>query len=571
MKKTLKIILVFLLSIVILGLSKNVKANSINNISMDIFIDNKGDATVTEIWTCSTNQGTEVYHPYYNLGKSEIKGLSVSDNGTKYETLSSWTTSGTLESKANKCGINKISNGVELCWGISKYGSHKYTVKYTITNFVADLADSQMVYWTLIPKDFSNTIGNAYIKIHTTSKIPDTVGVWGYGNYGGTAYVYDGYIEMQSDSSLASSEYMTILVQFPKNTFNTSNSIKHDFEYYHDMAEEGSKKYNEKSNSVLANVIGVLIAIFQMLIIFFIIILLIKQSLEKEKLKLGKDGKVKTKKVEYFRDIPCKKDIFRAYYIGYIYGILRNKTDLLGAIILKWMHETFVRIEQREKNKIFKKEDIVIILKEADPGKITNRLEKEIFEMLYEASKDGVLESKELEKWANNKYSKLLHWFDEVLEDQKDKLVGEGLIKCEEKTHFKILKTKEYIVTPELRQEAIELAGLKKYLKEYTLIKDREAIEITVFEEYLMFAQLMGIAKEVAKEFKDLYPEIIKQSNFDSYDNIILINSWASRGVSYATTAKSRAENYSSGGGGFSSGGGGGGSFGGGGGGGGFR
>ena len=48
MKKTLKIILVFLLSIVILGLSKNVKANSINNISMDIFIDNKGDATVTE-------------------------------------------------------------------------------------------------------------------------------------------------------------------------------------------------------------------------------------------------------------------------------------------------------------------------------------------------------------------------------------------------------------------------------------------------------------------------------------------------------------------------------------------
>ena len=296
-----------------------------------------------------------------------------------------------------------------------------------------------------------------------------------------------------------------------------------------------------------------------------------RAELEKEKLKLGKDGKVKTKKVEYFRDIPCKKDIFRAYYIGYIYGILRNKTDLLGAIILKWMHETFVRIEQREKNKIFKKEDIVIILKEADQGKITNRLEKEIFEMLYEASKDGVLESKELEKWANNKYSKLLHWFDEVLEDQKDKLVDEGLIKYEEKTHFKILKTKEYIVTPELRQEAIELAGLKKYLKEYTLIKDREAIEITVFEEYLMFAQLMGIAKEVAKEFKDLYPEIIKQSNFDSYDNIILINSWASRGVSYATTAKSRAENYSSGGGGFSSGGGGGGSFGGGGGGGGFR
>ena len=36
---------------------------------------------------------------------------------------------------------------------------------------------------------------------------------------------------------------------------------------------------------------------------------------------------------------------------------IAQRADLLGAIILKWMHENFVRIEQREKNKIFKKED----------------------------------------------------------------------------------------------------------------------------------------------------------------------------------------------------------------------
>ena len=50
----------------------------------------------------------------------------------------------------------------------------------------------------------------------------DTIDVWGYGNYGGTAYVYNGYIEMQSDGSLDTSEYMTILIQFPSGTFNTS-------------------------------------------------------------------------------------------------------------------------------------------------------------------------------------------------------------------------------------------------------------------------------------------------------------------------------------------------------------
>ena len=64
---------------------------------------------------------------------------------------------------------------------------------------------------------------------------------------------------------------------------------------------------------------------------------------------------------------------------------------------------------------------------------------------------------------------------------------------------MKIYKTKQYTATRDLKEEAIQLAGLKKYLQEYTLIKEREAIEVHLFEEYLIYAQMMGIAKEVAK------------------------------------------------------------------------
>ena len=191
MKKTIRIFLIFMFIFFMFSLGESVEANSIQKISMDIFIQDNGDAYITETWKCNVTQGTEVYHPYYNLGNSVIKDLTVKDGNTKYTTLSNWNTSGTLSSKANKCGINKISNGVELCWGISKYGSHTYTANYTITNFVSELTDSQMVYWTLIPYDFSTSIGNVYIKIHTSFDIADTIDVWGYGNYGGTAYVYD--------------------------------------------------------------------------------------------------------------------------------------------------------------------------------------------------------------------------------------------------------------------------------------------------------------------------------------------------------------------------------------------
>ena len=112
------------------------------------------------------------------------------------------------------------------------------------------------------------------------------------------------------------------------------------------------------------------------------------------------------------------------------------------------------------------------------------------------------------------------------------------------------------------------MSGLKKFLNEFSNIHEREPIEVNLWEEYLMYAQIFGIAKKVAKEFKKLYPDIITD---EYYNDVVFIHTISYNGVHAASVAKSRAESYSSGGGGFSSGGGGGGSFGGGGGGGGFR
>ena len=567
MKKTIKILFVFLFTFALFSIWNKVEANSIQSISMDVFVDDNGNANVTEVWKCNVTQGTEVYHPYYNLGNSVIKDLTVMDGSTQYEQLSYWNTSGTLESKANKSGINQLSNGVELCWGISKYGSHTYTAKYTITNFVSETSDAQMIYWTLIPYEFSNSIGRAYIKIHTNFDIADTTDVWGYGNYGGTAYVYDGYIEMQSDGTLDTDEYMTILVKFPLGTFNTMNRLDNDFEHYYDMAEEGATTYTESSlfDKIITIFVTIIMAIGLIPTVAFIGIVIMSGYYNG--FDYGTEGKKISKDVPYFRDIPCKKDIYRAYYIGYQYNIIKNKTDILGAIILKWLKDGMIRIEEKETGGIFKKENTVIVLTETDTEKFSELKEKELFNMLYEASKDGYLENKEFEKWCEKSYSKILSWFDKIIQDEQSKLVQEGLIEERKIVKMKIIHFKKYIAKHELKQEAIELAGLKRYLNEYTLIKEREAIEVQLFEEYLIFAQIMGIAQKVAKQFKEIYPEVIQQSNFTSYDYVLFINMSSHRGISAAQSAKSRAENYSSGGGGFSSGGGGGGSFGGGGGG----
>lgn len=555
-------------------LSTMVNANTIYSIDMDIFIDKNGNAQVTEEWDCNVTQGTESYHPYYNLESSEIRNLKVSDeDNNTYETLNSWNVNSSFNGKSYKCGLNKIRNGVEICWGISEYGKKNYKVEYEITNFVSKLNDSQMVYWTLIPYDFSTSIGNADITIRSDFKYKDTLDVWGYGNYGGFCYVADGVIKMSSDGKLDSSEYMTILVKFPEDTFDCANSINRNFDYYFNMSEEGAVHYEDTStspkdfnqNSFLLDFISNILT-FALFLIVLIGIIVSAMTASNWKEKIYEEDKQKVKNAEYFRDIPCDKDIFKAFYIATVYKLNANKTDLLGAIILKWLREKKIAIEKRERG-IFKKEETCIVLNsnmnESSLG-FFNEYEKELYKMMLSASGDGVLEKKEFEKWCSKEYQKILGWFEKILNSERDKLIASGYIEVIEENKF--FKVKKYKLNNDLLNEAINLSGLKKFLKDYSLIHEREAIEVALFEDYLVYAQMLGIAKQVMEEFKELYPDIIEKSEFNSFDDINFVMLCATSGISKANSARSAAESYSSGGGGFSSGGGGGGSFGGGGG-----
>ena len=175
--------------------------------------------------------------------------------------------------------------------------------------------------------------------------------------------------------------------------------------------------------------------------------------------------------------------------------------------------------------------------------------------MMREASKDGILSQGEFEKWCNKNYNKIFKWLENVKKEEIDELVKEGKITK--------LKKNKYQAESTLTKDAMELAGLKNFLKEYTLIKERTPIEVKMFEEYLIYAQIFGIAKEVPKAFKDLYRDIVAESCYSTYDNINFIYMYSNSAMESAARAQANA--YNSGGGGFSSGGGGGGSFGGGG------
>ena len=542
-----------------------VDASSIYSIDMDVYVQKNGDAIITEVWDASVTDGTEGYHPYYNIGNSTIKDLKVSMDGESFTTVSNWNINDSFSGKAYKSGIYETGNEYDICFGISSYGRHQYTVKYTITGFVASLNDYDMIYWNLFPYDFSAQPNNVNISIYSDFNYSSDVMFYTYGKGGTINELVNNNININSNGIVSSDEYITVLIRFPKGLFNSSNVLDNDFDYYYDMAEEGAINYSDKKSFfdvVFDFVITVICIIIDFWWIFLFVGIAIYSNAKMPHYRFGGAGKVVRKDVPNFRDIPCNKDIYRAYWVSYQYGLVKKKEDFLGVVLLKWLRNGNVRVEKVEKDGMFKKKYESNIIFEQEPSD-TISLEKDLYSWMVEASGDGKLESGEFNKWCKRNYSKIIKWFDDVIDFESKMLANEGKVIISKGKKFKIFHCTYYDVDDCMMKEAEEMAGLKKFLKEFTLIKEREPIEVHLWDEYLMYAQMFGIAEEVASQFKRLYPEVMdnmSQVGYN-YDDIIFIHMICYDGMKSANAAQNSSSGSSGGGGGSFGGGGGGGGF----------
>ena len=109
-----------------------------------------------------------------------------------------------------------------------------------------------------------------------------------------------------------------------------------------------------------------------------------------------------------------------------------------------------------------------------------------------------------------------------------------------------------------MQDEFIKLKGLKQFLEDMSAIDEKKAIEVHLWDEYLIFAESFGIADKVAKQFKDFHP-VEYENNYNYYHSYLWISTFSYSATTAATSASSGGS-FSGGGtssGGFSSGGGG--------------
>ena len=212
-------------------------------------------------------------------------------------------------------------------------------------------------------------------------------------------------------------------------------------------------------------------------------------------------------KIPMYRDIPCNKDIYYAYMLMKLNRFKYEDSNILGAILLKWQKEKKIAFKNIQSSSKLK---YVIDL---NMNPIFNYdFEIKLYEVLYAASDNGILENRELSKYIQKNYQYFLNLFDEMYLVLVSQMKEMGLI-SENSSNSRYGN----VMSEKIYNDSIQLCGFKKYLEDFSRLDIKEVMEITLWDEYLMFACLFGISDKVNEQLKKIYPGILD-------DNIVDVN-----------------------------------------------
>ena len=530
-------------------------ANQVPEMEIDVVLQEDGSAEITQTWTTSTEEGTEFYLGCHDNGYLEITDFSVSDEIEEYAFVENWDIDSSFEEKAYKCGIVETDEGVELCWGISEYGENTYTLQYTLHNLVGSYNDADgfnhrfVDEMSFFPTDVSLTIRSQ----DGTPLTDEECDIWAFG-YEGQIQFADDEIYAWTESPLEDSQNMTIMVSMEKGILTPVRTMEDSFETVKERALEGSDYEDfteaelEEEDTTIGDWVLCGVVMVSMLGVcwgFFELVLgMIK--------KIGEAGKRRQlKKVDYFRDIPNNGNLNVTHYLGYKCGHCEEE-NLLGAYLLQLISKGY--LEPEDEGVDTKQVKLRLVRQPAGD----NLYEDVLYTVLeVAAGEDKVLQPKELERYFEQNHKPIVTFMESCEKNAKDTLkAGKCLIDVE--------CTGKGSLTEKGRKQLNEILGLKRFLLDFSLIAEREVKETIIWQDYMVYAMLMGIADKVAPQIKELYPEVTNQLeqyerriHYVNYYNRLLYRGYANerRRQEMARSSGSGGRASYRGGGGFSGGG----------------
>ncbi len=466
-----------------------VAESTVDTLRINVSLLGNGDAVVSEEWNIDVDDNiSEWYLVVGNLGKMNVSDLRVQDEtGTEYLNEGEWDIDRSRERKAGRCGLVTKSDGYEICWGVGSSGPHTYRATYRLSGLVQGHPDLDGFNHMFVTPGLSSPPD--FIELRIFSKDAafsfDNSKIWAFG-FRGDINFEEGEIVARTSEPFTGNSRMIVLAGFDKGIFNpavTDDGV--NFEQIRQKALEDSE-YDSKGLSFWDMLAVILLAA----VLFILPLVKIIGDRRKRRALLGGSEK----DVAWFREAPVQENLRKAFNIlTLVTPSSSDKANLISSYITRLLYRNALaivpdadgkpRIKVQEMPEELVQSDVDLLSPEA------RDLDSE--RMLYgffkgAAGEDGILQDKELRRWLKKNDSKVYSWT----------------------TALKDGSTLKTLSAEEVR----EVYGLKRFLKDFTLIEDRGAVEVGLWNNYLIFASLFGIADQLRKDFKKVCPEYFELS-----------------------------------------------------------
>lgn len=528
------------------------------------------------------------------IGAKKIKNVSFNTFNEEFEALE---TSDYSSSNSKKTVVTKYNNYDEYkMYYRSNNESVAFLLDYKLDKAIVLHNDVAELYWQFIGKDFTDQINDLKIRIHLPNNDEsDSFRVWAHGDLTGeiekedskTVYAYVKYLYPNSP--------VDIRMTFDKNLITDTSKVKKSNEEALDSILKVEKERALEANRIrkrqqklaaIANYTGIFLIVFQIINIIYI----------------------------YFKhDKEYKSDFNNDYYREFFddfnvevgdYILKRTITpNAMSASIMNLIYKKNIKAEKIEVEEGKKENYEFTLLNKDNLSDTETKLVNFLFEKVGNNNK---FTTEELKKYAkstktysdfNNTYTS---WKNSVINDGKKLKIFEtsipnkifNVLFCLLVMFIGIIFSTNiglsipYVIATILsiivviyslqvlkrtkygNEQYLRLKASKKFLLDFGAFDIKELPEISLWERYMVFATLFGIASKVSKTMNVKIQEI---SNYESvqtfntgyYDFELcnIINSSISSAVSMAShtameVAASSMSSSSGSGGGFSSGGG---------------
>lgn len=452
-------------------------APRLRDLDIHVTLSQDGSALIRETRQMDIDgSGTEMYIVLGNLGDSELSDMSVTDDsGASYIFEGAWDVNRSRSEKAVRCGIVTTRNGYELCWGLGQQGARTYICTYRLSGLVRSFTDADGFNFMFVAEGLSPRPEHVLLTIEpedTTRLTDENTSIWAF-RYRGEVNLRSGAIVAETSEPFSAGSAMIVMARFAKGLFAPSHDAEGTFDELSAKAFEKSDYLDDSGPSAWEIFLLVLFFVLlplAMVILYFYYIWRMRRKVFKD--------------LSWWRDIPyggnlqAANNALNAFrYLGADYN------NLLSACILRLIDIGGVSIEQHTDARGKTKSVFVIhpISSDTPPPKLIAMVH-DIFE--HAAGADKILEPQELKNWMRRKYNQSI----------TDNFV--------QTLHT---KTSLYQYQDEI-EEVRRLYGLRKYLKEFSLLSERNVSELSLWKDYMIFAALFGIADQVIADMKKINP-----------------------------------------------------------------